>query len=105
MAIPALPALALPAVEEEAFSFELPEGFVAPDNVEDGASFETVAKVRIKDGRVTLESLNGAMLAPPEEEEPEDEEIVEQTEENEEEAFGPDGEELTNAIRASGGMI
>lgn len=83
-------------------SFGVPSGFAAPDNVEEGDFFETVARVKIKDGQVILDSINGSKIGP-EEEEMEEESEEEEMEDDEEE---PEtlGEEdtLGNAMKQSG---
>lgn len=59
--------------ETEEFSFPVPTGFAPPDTAEEGKPFEVTASVIMRDGRLMLDSINGAKLAA--EEEMEDEEM------------------------------
>lgn len=70
-------------MEEEvsAFSFPIPAGFAPPDTAEDGKPFEVTASVIMRDGKLILDSLNGAKLAAEEAEDDEleeDEELLEE---------------------------
>ena len=95
---PILPVMR-PSKEEVAFvSFAPPEGFVPPSDIEDGDAFEVVASVRMQDGRVILDSVNGVKVGA-------DTEV----EENEEEDLNDDDLEeeveeptLQDAMRADG---
>ena len=85
-------------------SFGVPSGFAAPDNVEEGDFFETVARVKIKDGQVILDSINGSKIGPEEdemEEESEDEEEEMEDDEEEPETLGEE-DTLGNAMKQSG---
>lgn len=80
MALPILPAM-IPVEEEvEAFSFPIPPGFRAPEDIPDGEAFDATVRVRIQDGQVFVDSINGSMLGSAE-----DEEVEDETYENEEE--------------------
>lgn len=78
-------------------SFKMPSGFAPPEGVEEGSPFEAVANVRIEDGMVIVDTINGLKIGG---EEAEDEEIEDETLENEEEA--EDGGSLAAAMQASG---
>lgn len=90
----------LAPMEEEIteVSFPVPTGFAAPDTAEEGQPFEVTARVLLRDGRLVLDSINGAKLAA---EAVEDEEMDEDMEEMEEEET-QDGESLQDAMSAAG---
>jgi hypothetical protein len=91
-------AMEMEAPEAAAYAFELPPGFTAPDEVEEGQPFEVVAKIRLKDGQVVFDAINGMDLTTEAAPEPEEEVEVEETETVEEEE--PMG--LMDAARQSG---
>lgn len=68
-------------MEEEVVtvSFAPPAGFVAPSDIEEGAPFDASVKVRMKDGQIVLDSINGLKLAA-EEAEMEDDEMEDEDE-------------------------
>lgn len=73
----------LPTEEEvTVISFTPPAGFVAPSDIEEGAPFDASVKVRMKDGQIVLDSINGLKLAAEEMEE-EDEDEMEMEDEDE----------------------
>lgn len=80
-------------------SIAAPEGFSAPEEVREGEAFEVVAKIRLRDGQIVFDSINGVEMS---EAEPEPE--VEETEEVEAEEVTETPAELTlnDAARASG---
>lgn len=71
-------------VESTTVSFSPPPGFKQPDDVRDGEAFEVVAKCKMVDGQVQIESVNGIALGGEPEEEMEVEEIEEETAEDDE---------------------
>ena len=52
----------------EVISFAPPKGFTPPDDMEEGKPFDIVASMVMKDGKLTLQSVNGAKLLQMEEE-------------------------------------
>lgn len=52
-------------MEEESLEikFTPPAGFVAPGDIEEGSPFDASVKVRMKDGQLVLDSINGLKLA------------------------------------------
>lgn len=83
MATPDLAAFpSLMPMEEESveISFAPPPGFVTPSDIEEGSPFDASVKVRMKDGQLVLDSINGLKLAAQEAEE--DEEMPEYEEED-----------------------
>lgn len=90
----------MPLAEEVAvFSFPIPRGFRAPEDVPDGEAFDATVKVRIQDGKVMVDSINGSALGEEmEEDEMEEDEVAENEEESE---YGEeDGESLEAAMLA-----
>lgn len=69
-------------MEEEVVtvSFAPPAGFVAPSDIEEGAPFDASVKVRMKDGQIILDSINGLKLAAEEAEIEEDDEMEDEDE-------------------------
>jgi len=97
MPAPILPVMR-PAKEVAFISFAPPEGFAPPSDIEDGDAFEVVASVRMQDGRVVLDSVNGVKVdadtevAEDEEEDLNDDDLEEEVEEP----------SLQDAMRADG---
>jgi hypothetical protein len=54
---------------EDEFSFNVPQNFTPPEDYEEGKPFDMVASLVMKDGRLQIQSLNGAKLAAEEAEE------------------------------------
>jgi len=78
---------------EDEFSFNVPQNFTPPEGYEEGKPFEMVASLVMKNGRLQIQSLNGAKLAAEEAEvETEDEESdMEEADAEEETAMVEDG--------------
>lgn len=90
--------------EEEAaveYAFTAPPGLTMPDDVQEGDSFEVVAKVRMEGGKIYFDQLNGVNLAS--EEEPMEEEEGEEVE-VEEDVEGEESDDamLMEAVKQSG---
>lgn len=82
MAVPQLPIISVEEEESSGFSFPAPQGFALPDTANEGDLFDAVVKVRLQDGQILVDSINGSKLSgEPEEEETEE---VEETESDEE---------------------
>jgi hypothetical protein len=83
---------------EDEFSFNVPQNFTPPEGYEEGKPFDMVASLVMSNGRLKINSLNGAKLAA---EEAEDEATVE-NEEDELEEEAPMAEDggasLMNAL-------
>ena len=83
---------------EDEFSFNVPQTFTPPEGYEEGKPFDMVASLVMSNGRLKINSLNGAKLAA---EEAEDEATVE-NEEDEREEEAPMAEDggasLMNAL-------
>ena len=56
---------------EDEFSFNVPQNFTPPEDYEEGKPFDMVASLVMKNGRLQIQSLNGAKLAAEEVEEDE----------------------------------
>ena len=74
-----------------------PAGFTAPDEASGGKSFDVVARVKLVDGELQVEAINGQQLSGEVEMEPE---LVEETMEVEEQPTAP--ATLKDAMRQSG---
>lgn len=69
------PDVAVVASEAEPVIIAAPSGFALPDGVDEDTPFEATVMVRMKDGQLTLDSINGTPFTEMEEaEEMEDEE-------------------------------
>ncbi len=44
---------------EDGLSIPIPDGFTPPDGTEDGGSFQVMADLRMEDGKLILEKLDG----------------------------------------------
>lgn len=78
------PAMGMDEEVEDEFSFTVPKNFTPPEGYEEGKPFDMVASLVMSNGRLKINSLNGAKLAA---EEAEDEGTIENEEgEFEEEA-------------------
>jgi hypothetical protein len=75
---------------EDEFSFNVPQNFTPPEDYEEGKPFDMVASLVMKDGRLQIQSLNGAKLAAEEAEE-EDEVETDETALAEEAPMEEDG--------------
>jgi hypothetical protein len=53
---------------EDEFSFNVPQNFTPPEDYEEGKPFDMVASLVMKNGRLQIQSLNGAKLAAEEDE-------------------------------------
>ena len=77
---------------EDEFSFNVPSTFTPPEDYEEGKPFDMVASLVLSNGRLKINSLNGAKLADDEaEEEDEDTAENEETELEEEAPMTEDG--------------
>ena len=89
---------------DEVISFSPPKGFTPPDDMEEGKPFDIVASMVLKDGKLTLQSVNGAKLSQMEEES-DDMEEAEDTEEESSESSMPSedgGATLASEIKKAG---
>lgn len=48
---------------DDVISFAPPEGFTPPDDMEEGKPFDIVASMVMKDGKLALQSINGAKFS------------------------------------------
>ena len=76
---------------EDEFSFNVPTTFTPPEDYEEGKPFDMVASLVLSNGRLKINSLNGAKLAADEAEEDEDTVENEEVELEEEAPMTEDG--------------
>jgi hypothetical protein len=96
------PAMSMDEEVEDEFSFNVPTNFSPPEGYEEGKPFEMVASLTMENGRLKINSLNGAKLAA-EEDEVEDETGEAEAEVAEEAPMAPDGgESLMKALGTLG---
>lgn len=80
------PAMSMDEEVEDEFSFTVPSNFSPPEGYEEGKPFDMVASLVLSNGRLKINSLNGAKLTAEEAEEEDEGTVENEEDELEEEA-------------------